>query len=361
LKVAHFISAPASGGIEVFVKDLVLSFAKSGVEAVIIFLSSAKDIGTDSVFESKYLKELDDNDIDYFFLGNECRKNIIKGGYRLRNIVKENNIELVHSHMPYGVFFSIFKVVPIVYTHHSVEARLSKFTYALMNLYINQYVGISDVCAESLKKATKKNVITIRNSVTLSKFEGLTRVRENKSEMVIMMAGRIIKQKDYLLMVQAVSELPTDVLKHITIKIAGEGEAVYKSKITALIEKTGLKNKIKFLGTHSNIPELMYQSDIFLMTSKLEGLPIALIESIISGLPSIVTNVGGCAEVVNEAKCGAVVEPNNSAEISKAITKFVENKSLISELSTNALSHAKEFDVELNNQKHVELYSSLIK
>eukprot|EP01093_Parvamoeba_rugata_P011242 TRINITY_DN308_c0_g4_i2.p1 TRINITY_DN308_c0_g4~~TRINITY_DN308_c0_g4_i2.p1 ORF type:complete len:230 (-),score=36.50 TRINITY_DN308_c0_g4_i2:13-702(-) len=225
----------------------------------------------------------------------------------------------------------------------------------------DRYVGISKVCADSLEKSSGRNVIPIRNSVDINKFVGLKRVRGACDFYNILMVGRITEDKDYLVMIEAISNLPEPILNRININIAGEGSKLYKEQLVSLIELKKINGKINFLGNHNNIPKLMNESDIFLMTSQNEGLPIALVESIASGLPSIVTNVGGCAEIVNAANCGIVVEPKSAVEITKAIIRLVENTKLLCEFSSNALKHAKEFDVEINKKKYVKLYSSLIK
>ena len=361
MKVAHFISSPASGGVEVFVKDLAISLTKSHMEVVIVFLSNAKDMGRDIAFEELYLKELEENGVEYFFLGNECRKNILKGIYRLNRIIKNNNIKIFHSHMPYGVLFSLIKKIPLIYTHHSIKARLNKLTYAIFNLYVDQYVGISEVCSDSLRNSSGRDVITIRNCVDIKKFEGLTRVRKNKELLNVLMVGRINRDKDYLLMIEAVSQLPDVILNRVKVVVAGEGDPEYKNKIFSLVEQKKLRHKIAFIGNQNNIPALMFEADIFMMTSRTEGLPIALIESIVSGLPSIVTNVGGCPEIVNQYGCGISVEPNDSVKITDAIIKLVNSQDLLAEFSMNALANSNEFDVVVNSAKHMDLYLSIIK
>lgn len=361
MKIAHFISAPASGGVEVFIKDLSISLTKSGVSVVIIFLSTAKDAGRDESFERKYLQELHSHGVDYFFIGNECRKNIIKGVYRLNKVIRDSNIDVLHSHMPYGVLFSLFKTVPLIYTHHSIEARLNKTTYFLFNLIIDKYVGISDACSESLKKSIGESVTTIRNSVDINKFNNFNRLRSKADQYTILMVGRISEQKDYLTMIEAISKLPKRILDIIEVKVAGEGKEQYKAKLLELISEKKLEHKIKFIGNQSNIPKLMYEADFFMMSSRWEGLPIALIESVVSGLPSVVTNVGGCAEVVNQYNCGISVEPSNPDMLSRALVELVDNEKLITELSSNALKNSQEFNVEINKKKHIELYQALTK
>ena len=329
MKIAHFISAPASGGVEVFIKDLSISLTKSGVSVVIIFLSTAKDAGRDESFERKYLQELGSHGVDYFFIGNECRKNIIKGVYRLNKVIRDSNIDVLHSHMPYGVLFSLFKTVPVIYTHHSIEARLNKTTYFLFNLIIDKYVGISDICSESLKKSTGENVTTIRNSVDFNKFNNFIRLRSKADQYTILMVGRISEQKDYLTMIEAISKLPKRILDIIEVKVAGEGKEQYKAKLLEIINHKKLEHKIKFIGNQSNIPKLMYEADFFMMTSRWEGLPIALIESVVSGLPSVVTNVGGCAEVEKKLNKKINVGRANSTSSAEDYRSYYANQDLI--------------------------------
>src|SRR5690606_23120808 len=97
-------------------------------------------------------------------------------------------------------------------------------------------------------------------------------------------------------------------------------------------------------------------ADIFLMSSAWEGLPIALTEATISGLPCIVTDVGGCIEIIENSKNGIVVSPNNPQALADAIYKLVSEPKLIEEYSKNAIQNSAHYSISKAAQLHVSLY-----
>ena len=103
----------------------------------------------------------------------------------------------------------------------------------------------------------------------------------------------------------------------------------------------------------------MTKFDIFIMSSAWEGLPISLIEASISGLPCIVTDVGGCSEVLNTCKNGIIVEPNNAQKLADAITSYFENPEKIYEHSKNGMFYSKIYSIENSTKEHLKLYQEI--
>jgi len=359
MNILHIISAPASGGAEVYVKDLVENLADKGHNMHVAFLSSAADAGRDLDYESKFLSDLDSAGVQYFVIGNKTRKKPWLGVKRITSYVKKHDIDLCHTHMAYGIAFSILLRVPVVYTHHNITQRWNKRVYKLFNKVVNEYIGISDICASALNDYTGRNVHTIHNAVNLDKFDGLTRVRAPKDCLSIAMIGRLNQQKDYFNMFKALSLLDKQVLEQITISIAGEGDVDYKNKLISDIAANNLTESVTLIGVTDNIPQFLYDADLFVMSSASEGLPIALTEAAISGLPCIVTDVGGCSEVIKKSDNGIVVKPKNAQALAEAITTMVTDKTQFEKYSQNALENIDQYSIDTASSLHLTLYRSL--
>lgn len=201
MNILHIISSPASGGAEVYVKDLAKYLAGQGHSLHIAFVSDAKDVGRDSRYANDFLKELHSSGISTFFIGHECRKLPLLGAFRIRKYVSNNDIDICHTHLAYGVIYTSLIRIPVIYTHHISTPRWGKFVYGTFNRLIDEYIGISEICAAGLKEYTGRNVITIPNAVAIDKFDGYIRLRKilPNQKIYIAMVGRLFPQKDYLL------------------------------------------------------------------------------------------------------------------------------------------------------------------
>ncbi len=360
MNILHIISAPASGGAEVYVKDLVKCLTKGGHNMHVAFLSSATDANRDIEYEQRFLADLHSSGVKTYVIGNETRKKPWLGMLRIRAYVKKNNIEVCHTHLVYGIAFSSLLNIPVVYTHHSIDQRWGKPVYSVFNRLVDEYVGISKICAEALTEYTGKEINTITNAVTEDKFLGYVRHRKLDDNVVFAMVGRINLQKDYLNMLQALTLLDKNIQDRIKVLIAGEGDSEYKRELLTYVSEHKLDSMVEFVGVKTNIPEFLYQADVFMMSSLSEGLPIALIEAAVLGMPCIVTDVGGCSEVINTSHNGVVVPARHPKKLASEITKFVSDHTLIEQLSGNAIDNAHKYSIDIAADAHIALYDSLL-
>ena len=361
MNILHIISSPASGGAEVYVKDLAMNLSNQGHNLHIAFLSNACDIGRDIIYEERFLNDLKSSGINIFVIGNETRKKPWLGMLRIKQYISEHNIDICHTHLAFGILFTTLSSVPVVYTHHSMEPRWGKFLYQVFNRLVDEYVGISNKCAKALESYTMRNINTIPNAVSEEKFIGYKRARVPNDVINIVMVGRLTVQKDYMNMLRALNVLDEKLRANLRVKIAGEGEINYKSQLLEYINKNNLNEVVAFVGVQTNIPEFLYKADIFLMSSAWEGLPIALTEATVSGLPCIVTDVGGCAEVIVNSGNGIVVAPQNPQDLAEAITSLVNQPNLIEQYSRNALHNSAQYSISKAAQLHLHLYSKMLK
>ena len=160
-----------------------------------------------------------------------------------------------------------------------------------------------------------------------------------------------------LLFLIYINDLEENIKSQISVSIAGEGPKIYRVELQDFVKKNNLQDFVRFVGVTSNVPKFLYYADLFVMSSAWEGSPIALTEAAISGLPCIVTNVGGCSEIIERSSNGTVIEPNDSQAIAHEITNFVLNKSLIEKFSQNAIDRTEQYSIKKAANSHVSLYN----
>src|SRR5690554_2149785 len=152
MKILHIISSAASGGAEVYVKDLSKSMSDQGHDVFVVFLDRASESGRDVEFEASFLAELDQYGVGYGFLKRVCRKNPLKGVLRLFKFRRKFRPDIIHSHLYYGAIFSLFQLgTPHIYTHHNIKLNARPIIYKFLDLRTSAYVGICHACTRLLR------------------------------------------------------------------------------------------------------------------------------------------------------------------------------------------------------------------
>jgi glycosyltransferase involved in cell wall biosynthesis len=117
------------------------------------------------------------------------------------------------------------------------------------------------------------------------------------------------------------------------------------------------KHVRRFVEPGGRIAELLPAFDIFVMPSRAEGIPTAILEAMACGIPVIATDVGGVHEVVEDEVTGRVVSPGNSQRLAAAILDVLQNPGLQAQLGASARQRALErYDTSICVERHVEAY-----
>lgn len=353
MKIMHIISSAASGGAEIYVKDLSKSMVKKGNDVFIVFLDSAKEAARDEHFEAAFLTELNEHGIRYGFLGQACRKNPLRGMFAFSRYCRQFKPDVIHSHLYYGSVFSFFQFsIPHVYTHHNIKLKANPFFYKFIDVRTSAYIGICLACEKLLKGITSKKVVNIDNGVdtgrVIPKKEYLS-----AETLQLVSIGTLSVQKNHQLLFNAVSRL-----KHLDFFLTVAGEGSQTDKLKAMVEELGITHKIKFIGNSNNVKQLLHDSDLFVMSSAWEGLPIVQIEATLTGLPVLVTDVGGCSEIVERVGNGLVAEAKLE-DYTKKLQQLIEDASLRLRFHKNALKNSQHYSIGNSVDRHLELYNSV--
>nr|WP_299242834.1 glycosyltransferase family 4 protein [uncultured Halomonas sp.] len=360
MRILHFISSPAAGGAEIYVRDLAIRMSELGHKIFIIFLSDAQTINRDVIFEKKYLKDLEESNIGYAFLGDRSKKDLILGFFRIKKILTDFKPDVVHAHLHYALFYLGVYNYKLIYTHHSIRPGVPLFLYKIYNIKVATYVAISDNCQQALEKFSNKSVKRIDNAVNIKRLKpkNIEEIKIN-TPLRFLAIGRFAPFKNYEMLVEVVKELKNS-NKEFKVFVAGEGSFKYKEKIINLIRVNELGDYIELLGQSNDMPGLLNKVDVFVMTSEYEGLPIALLEATLSGLPAIVTNVGSCGEVVEKCKSGYVVEKNDVKSFAMKMDFLIKNEKQRFEFAVNALENSSYYELNRSVAQHLEVYEEVI-
>lgn len=140
------------------------------------------------------------------------------------------------------------------------------------------------------------------------------------------------------------------------VAIAGQGNE--SDALRSQANLLGIGNRVHILGLRTDIPELLAASDVFVMPSLNEGLPMALLEALCAGKPIIASAVGGIPAALLHGASGTLVPPGNSEALAAALNTFLEDPDTAERCANIGLHHAREqFSVERMVDRYSALYA----
>jgi glycosyltransferase involved in cell wall biosynthesis len=148
--------------------------------------------------------------------------------------------------------------------------------------------------------------------------------------------GRLNPVKDLTTMLDAFAALPADVAFRARLYMVGDGteRAILEARRDAL----GLRERVTFLGARSDVSEVLMAADGFVMSSKSEGLPMALLEAMAAGVPCVATAVGGIPELFGGDR-GLSVPAQDPSALADAMAAIVRSPELRQRLVANAAAN----------------------
>jgi len=265
-------------------------------------------------------------------------------------IIKTERIDLIHAHSS-SVFWAVgvkffVKSLKVVWHDHlgiRIYDRKNILFYRLISTKIDGIISVNQELAEWSRH--NMNVPTER-IVMINNFPLLNIIRrQSDPEMfTIVCLANLRPQKDHPTLIRAVAQLKEmELQKRLKVILAGSDDnQEYSNMIRVLISELRLGDIIKMPGSVEDTASLLASADCGVLTSLSEGLPVALLEYGMAGLPVVVTDVGQCAEVVNDGKYGILIKPGDSSELANSLLKLGNNKDFCEELAKGLKCNVKQ-------------------
>ena len=174
---------------------------------------------------------------------------------------------------------------------------------------------------------------------------------------VISTVGRLTAIKQHHLFLEVIARLaPTH--PGIIALIAGDGEL--RTELEAAARQLGIGRQVRFLGWRRDLSTIYAATDVFLLTSRNEGTPVALIEAMATGVPGVSTNVGGVKDVIDSAEVGLLAPSDDAEALAAAARQLLADPALREEMGARARERVvKRFGVERLISDIASVYQSL--
>jgi glycosyltransferase involved in cell wall biosynthesis len=270
--------------------------------------------------------------------------------FKLFKLIRRDNYDIIHAHSSKpGVMARtaarICRVPCIVYTPHlfHFKAFMPYFKrnffkwieQLLSRLATDMVVSVSqdaarEVVSDGVISADK--IVTIPNGIDVKPFA----VRDEKKQrrirkdlkipydaVVVGMVARLMYQKAPEEFLKVASLVLKNTTKRVIFLLIGDGEL--RPHLEKICEAMHLTNSLYMIGTQENIPDILQAVDIYLLTSRWEGLPITILEAMAAGLPVIASNIPGNNELVIHGLTGMLYPPGDLERLAEQILNLISN------------------------------------
>jgi glycosyltransferase involved in cell wall biosynthesis len=245
-------------------------------------------------------------------------------------------------------------------TRHSLVAPpynvAAEIKYSVMTGFCHWVAGICEITCENLRGAPlarKNKIVRVYNGTTGVERVGIDAL--NKRGFTLVFVGRLAAVKNLQTLVRAVA-LAMDRLPGLEFWIVGDGPV--RAELEALAQELGVGEQVRFWGQRMDTAQFFSAADAFAMSSVSEGLPMSLLQAMSLGVPAVVTDVGGMAEVVKLAQCGLLAPVGDSTAMADAIVRLAGDTELRAEFSKNGVAaYEAYFTLERMNTGYMKLYA----
>ena len=279
--------------------------------------------------------------------------------YRIFRALKP---DVVHCHNRSASLHAVLsarlaRVKSVVTTRHNLAAPYDndEIKYTIVSGICHRIVGVCEATCKNLREAPfshARKIVRVYNGavpLTRTDFSSL-----NKRGFTLLYVGRLVSVKDLGTLLRAVAIASQKVLG-MELWIVGDGPDRWNLESQA--KELGIDTNVRFWGQRVDTAQFFSAADAFVMSSLSEGLPISLLQAMSLGVPAIVTDVGGMAEVVRRSGGGLLVPVSDAETFAQAIVRMAYDQQLRDQLAGFALGcFGDEFTLDRMEDAYSDVY-----
>jgi len=256
--------------------------------------------------------------------------------WEIRKLIRQLQPDLIHAHTFKAGFLGRLAGrmlgIPSIYTIHAWlygTPAVSRLCSALSGPceriaahWCESIVAVSHAGARIIRKhkiGAPSKLVTIHNGIPDA--DETVRISADRPP-VITMVSRFIEGKDHELLLRAFASVDPGP------RLCLVGDGPKRGSAESLARELGIQDRVDFLGDRSDVPSLLAASDVFVLASKSEMLPISILEAMRAGLPVIASDVGGVGEAVVHGETGFLVPSGSVSALAKALTDLTADVDL---------------------------------
>jgi glycosyltransferase involved in cell wall biosynthesis len=375
------LDAEAGPGRRVRVLWLIKGLGPGGAERLLTMLAEVRD---ESAFEyeAAYLlrakgdlvAELESRGVAVQCLDGGPEWNL-GWARRLRQLLVERRFDVLHLHSPYvaGVARLAVRSLPrsrrpaVVSTEHvpwSGYALPTRILNAVTFRLDDEHIAVSPAVASSIPGRYRAHTRVVEHGIFVDRVRTLRGDRERvraqlgvgPDEVLVTTVANLRHQKGYPVLLRA-AKVVLDTQPNVRFAAVGQGPL--EDDMRRLHRELGLGPRFQFLGYREDAASIVAGSDVFVLTSHYEGLPLALMESLALGVPVVATDVDGIRDAVRHGRDAVLVPPGGPAELARALLRVAGDGELRRRLAEAGAVEADRFDIRRASRQIEETYREM--
>lgn len=327
--IVHLIYRLDIGGLERVMLNCINKLVDEPFRHIIISLTDANNFAQDK-----------NNPIEVFCL-NKKSGNDFGLHFKLYKLLKKLKPQVLHTYnLPTIEYHPIAWLAGVKGHIHAEHGRdiadpqgLNKkhnILRKLMAFFIQRYVCVSDDLYQWLIHhvgISDAKALLIANGIDTEQFN-LPKVPSHHIRLAIV--ARITPVKDHLTLLKALVILQRELSEQDIPQLAIVGDGEQRVALESYCQTNQL-NSVRFLGARDDVAQIIAETDIFVLSSLAEGIPMTILEAMSGKTAVVSTNVGGIPEVVTDGVEGFLVDKSNPEALAKAIRTYINKPRLITE------------------------------
>jgi len=300
--------------------------------------------------------------------------------YDLFKVVADENVDVLHAHVfPMYMISNLSALVKmatrvrLVLTFHGLhfQGYINPLYRNVMHAYYGSYFKFLCSQADSitvLGKGSAENaqrfgadqskIAIVPNAIDVSSFNPSPPQNE-REKFTVINVGRIEHSKGVFSLLQAARILHKKYQNRVQFLFIGDGPHRKRLEEAIRTDKK-LNSNVKLLGYVQNVGDFLRESDVFVLPSYYEGMPISLLEAMACAKPVVATNVGDVPDVIENEFNGLLVEPGSPIALADAIDKLLSDPEYSRKLAINGYETVKAlFDIKVVCKRLKSIYEKL--
>jgi glycosyltransferase involved in cell wall biosynthesis len=294
---------------------------------------------------------------------------------RLVALVEHGHFDVVHLHSPAVAALARPALrlrhrgshTAIVYTehnrwpsHHSLTRLANRATYRLDDATLAVSADVKASVAPGLRSAVE----VVRHGIDVNRVRASLPARaEVRAELGVgpgdvlaITIANLRPQKNYAGLLEAAKDALD---RNQALQFVAVGQGPLEDEVNAQHAALGLGDRFRLLGYRPDATRLLAASDLFVLASVHEGLPVSVMEALALGVPVVATSVGGVGEAVSNETNGVLVNPGDPAAFADALVRVADDGVLRAELSCNARASSARFSARAAAARIEDVYRAV--
>lgn len=362
------------------VLHVIKGLGPGGAERLLVSLASARapDVELDVAYllphKGHLVAEVEAAGATVHLLGGSGRLSDPRWVLRLASLVRRRRPDVVHLHSPAvaAVARILLRAMPrrpaLVSTEHNVWASFGRTTRVLNGLTLglgDATLAVSDEVRRSVWPRHRERIEVVIQGIPITSLDARRSDRSDAraslglddDTVLVATVANFREKKDYPTLLAAAAACSSDpALRFVAIGQGPLGQTLHD-----MHERLGLGDRFRFLGFHPDPPAVLAGADLFALTSRHEGLPIALLEAMALAVPPVASAVGGVPEVVTDGVDGVLVPAGDVAGFVAAFRRLADDPAQRAALGAAARRRSENFDIERTQRDLEERYRQLIR